>query len=79
MQKLFNVLAVAAFVMSGALVGLSVAAFMRVPGMIEDYANSMTDDITGKVTDMIPGQVDELMPEIPALPTETGPAITSPF
>ena len=77
MQKIFNAMAVLAFLMSGGLVAATVVAFMRVPGMIEDYANSMTDDITGKVTEMVPGQVDELMPEMPTLPKTTGPAIPS--
>lgn len=63
--------------MSGTLVGLSIAAFARIPGWIDDYAATITDDITGTVTEMIPGQVDELMPEMPTLPTETGPAIPS--
>ena len=58
--------------MSGALVGASIVAFTRIPGMIDEYAASMMNDITGNVTDMLPGQVDELMPE---LPTSTGPAV----
>ena len=79
MQKVFNVLGLLGFLMSGTLVGLSIAAFARIPGWIDDYAATITDDITGTVTEMIPGQVDELMPEMPTLPTETGPAIKSPF
>ena len=58
--------------MSGALVGASIVAFTRIPGMIDNYAASMMNDITANVTDMLPGQVDELMPE---LPTSTGPAM----
>jgi len=58
--------------MSGALVGASIVAFTRIPGMIDNYAASMMNDITANVTDMLPGQVDELMPE---LPTSTGPAV----
>ena len=78
MQKVCNVLGVLGFVMSGTLVGLSVAAFVRIPGMIEDYAASMMDDITGNVTEMLPSEIDAALPE---LPTSTGPAlpIKSPF
>ena len=72
MQKICNVLGVLGFVMSGTLVGLSVAAFVRIPGMIDEYAASMMDDITGNVTEMIPGEIDAAMPE---LPTTTGPAV----
>ena len=78
MQKVFNLLGVLGFVMSGTLVGLSIAAFSRIPGMIDDMAADMMDDITGQVTEMVPGQVEEFMPEMPKLPTETGPAIPLP-
>lgn len=78
-QKICNLLGILGFVMSGTLVGLSIAAFARIPGMIDDMAANMMDDITGQVTEMVPGQVEEFMPEMPKLPTETGPAITSPF
>ena len=77
MQKVYNVLGVLGFVMSGTLVGLSIAAFARIPGMIDDMAADMMDDITGTVTEMVPGQIEELMPEIPELPKATGPAIPS--
>ena len=78
-QKICNILGVLGFVMSGTLVGLSIAAFARIPGMIDDMAANMMEDITGTVTEMVPGQVEELLPEIPELPKATGPAITSPF
>jgi hypothetical protein len=72
MQKICNVLGVLGFVMSGALVGASIMAFARIPGMIDDYAATLMDDVAGNVTDMLPGQVDGLMPE---MPTSTGPAV----
>ncbi len=71
-QKICNVLGVLGFVMSGTLVGLSIAAFARIPGMIDDMAADMMDDITGNLTEVVPGQVDQAMPE---LPTSTGPAV----
>ena len=78
MQKVCNVLGVLGFVMSSALVGASILAFARIPGMIDEYAADMMGDITGNVTEMLPGQIDEAMPE---LPSTTGPAlpIKSPF
>ena len=74
MQKICNVLGVLGFVMSGALVGASIVAFARIPGMIDD----MAADMMGDVTEMIPGEIDAALPE---LPTTTGPAvpIKSPF
>ena len=72
MQKICNVLGVLGFVMSGTLVGLSVVAFARIPGMIDDMAADMMNDVAGNVTEMIPGEIDAAMPE---LPTSTGPAV----
>ena len=68
MQKVCNVLGVLGFVMSGALVGASIVAFARIPGMIDD----MAADMMGDVTEMIPGEIDGALPE---LPTTTGPAV----
>ena len=68
MQKVCNVLGVLGFVMSGALVGASIVAFARIPGMIDD----MAADMMGDVTEMIPGEIDAALPE---LPTTTGPAV----
>ena len=78
MQKVCNVLGVLGFVMSGALVGASIVAFARIPGMIDDMAADMMNDVTGNVTEMLPGQIDGALPE---MPTSTGPAvpIKSPF
>ena len=77
-QKICNVLGVLGFVMSGALVGASIVAFARIPGMIDDMAADMMDDVTGNVTEMIPSQIDGAIPE---LPISTGPAVPvkSPF
>ena len=74
MQKVCNVLGVLGFVMSSALVGASIVAFARIPGMIDD----MAADMMGDVTEMIPSEIDAALPE---LPTTTGPAvpIKSPF
>ena len=71
-QKICNALGILGFVMSGTLVGLSIAAFARIPGIIDDMAADMMDDITGNLTEVMPGQIDQAMPE---LPTSTGPAV----
>ena len=72
MQKVCNVLGVLGFVMSGALVGASIVAFARIPGMIDDMAADMMNDVTGNVTEMIPSEIDAALPE---LPVSTGPAV----
>ena len=68
MQRVYNLLGVLGFVMSSALVGASMIAFARIPGMIDD----MAADMMGDVTEMIPGEIDAALPE---LPTTTGPAV----
>ena len=75
MQKVFNVLSVAAFLMSAGMLGSSVMLYSRLPGMITRYAEGITGDVAGKVTEMIPEQIEQVIPE---LPTETGLPIPFP-
>jgi|TARA_S200002703_G_C3755472_1_gene232436 hypothetical protein len=78
MQKLFNVMSVASFVMSGSMVIGTVMLYSRIPSITKHYMSELQGELTKMVTDMMPGQIDEVMPE---LPTTTGPAlpIKSPF
>ena len=78
MQKFFNVLSVASFVMSGAMVAGSVLLYTRIPSITKHYMSELQGELTKMVTDMVPSQIDEALPE---LPTTTGPAlpIKSPF
>ena len=72
MQKLFNVMSVASFVMSGAMVAGSVMLYTRIPSLTKHYIDELKGELTGMITEMVPGQIDEVMPE---LPTSTGPAV----
>ena len=78
MQKLFNVMSVASFVMSGGMVIGSVMLYTRIPSLTKRYVSELKLELTQMITEMVPGQIDEVMPE---LPTQTGPAmpIKSPF
>ena len=76
MQKLFNALSVASFVMSGAMVAGSVLLYTRIPAITKHYMSELQGELTKMVTDMVPGKIDEAMPE---LPKETGLPIKSPF
>ena len=78
MQKLFNVMSVASFVMSGGMVIGSVMLYTRIPSLTKHYIDELKGELTGMITEMVPGQIDEVMPE---LPTTTGPSvpIKSPF
>ena len=76
MQKLFNVMSVASFVMSAGMVIGTVMLYSRIPSLTKHYMSELRLELTKMVTEMVPGQIDEIMPE---LPTETGLPIKSPF
>jgi len=76
MQKLFNVMSVSAFCMSGALVVGSVMLYTRIPSLTKYYMSELTLEMTKLVTNMLPGKIDDAMPE---LPTKTGLPIKPPF
>ena len=72
MQKLFNVMSVASFVMSAGLVAGTAMLYSRIPSMTKHYMSELTLEMTKIVTNMVPGKIDEALPE---LPTSTGPAV----
>ena len=72
MQKLFNALSAASFVMSGAMVAGTVVFYTRIPSITKHYMSELQGELTKMVTDMVPGKIDEALPE---LPTTTGPAV----
>ena len=80
MQKVFNVLSVAGFVLSAGMVAGSVMLYSRIPSITKHYMEQLQGELTEMITDMVPGKIDDVMPE---LPTSTGPAvpggIKSPF
>ena len=76
MQKLFNVMAAASFVMSGAMVIGTVVFYTRIPSLTKYYISELKLELTQVISDMMPGQIDEALPE---LPKQTGLPIKSPF
>ena len=72
MQKVFNVLSVAGFVLSAGMVAGSVMLYTRIPSITKHYMSELKLELTKVVTDMVPAKIDDVMPE---LPTSTGPAI----
>jgi hypothetical protein len=75
MQKVFNVLSVAGFVLSAGMVAGSVMLYSRIPSITKHYMSELKLELTKVVTDIVPGKIDDVMPE---LPTSTGPAISLP-
>ncbi len=78
MQKVFNVLSVTGFVLSAGMVAGSVMLYSRIPSITKHYMSELQTELTKVVTDMVPGKIDDVMPELPELPTSTGPAIETP-
>ena len=72
MQKLFNVMSVAAFTMSAGMVAGSAILYTRIPALTKLYLSELKLELTEMITNMVPGQIDEALPE---LPTTTGPAV----
>ena len=62
--------------MSGTMAIGGVLFYTRVPSMAKKYVSELKLELTKTILDQVP--VPEI-PEMPKLPTETGPAITSPF
>ena len=75
MQKLFNVMSVAAFTMSAGMVVGSVLLYTRIPSLTKYYMSELKLEMTQILNKMLPVQVDKALPE---LPTKTGPAIKFP-
>ena len=76
MQKIYNLLGVLGFVMSGTMAIGGVLFYTRIPSMTKKYVSDLKLELTETILKQVP--VPEI-PEMPKLPTETGPAITSPF
>ena len=74
MQKLFNVMSVAAFTMSAGMMIGTAALYSRIPSLTKHYVSELKVELTKMIGDMVPGQIEEAMPE---LPTETGLPIKS--
>ena len=75
MQKLFNVMSVAAFTMSAGIVIGSVTLYTRIPSLTKYYMSELKLELTKVMTQMVPGKIDAAIPE---LPSATGPAIETP-
>ena len=76
MQKIYNLLAVLAFIMAGTMAVGSVLFYTRIPSLTKRYISELKLELTQTVLELIPKPE---IPKMPKLPTETGPAIKSPF
>ena len=72
MQKVINVLALASFAISTAIVGGGAYVYLNKDAMIESAKQAATKAATEAVTSALPGLLDAAMPEMPEV---TGGAI----
>ena len=66
MQKLINVLSLASFVVSAAVVGSGVYVYLNKDAMIENAKEKITNAATEAIAGALPGMLDAAMPELPS-------------
>ena len=74
MQKVINVLALASFAISGAIVAGGAYVYLNKDAMIESAKERITKAATEAIAGALPGMLDAAMPEMPEV---TGGAIPS--
>ena len=72
MQKVINVLALASFAISTAIVGGGAYVYLNKDAMIESAKEKITKAATEAIAGALPGMLDAAMPEMPEV---TGGAI----
>jgi len=65
MQTLINVLALASFAVSAAVVGGGAYVYLNKDAMIENAKKGVTKAATEAITQALPGLIDSAMPELP--------------
>ena len=65
MQKVINVLALASFAISGAIVAGGAYVYLNKDAMIENAKKRVTTAATEAITQALPGLIDSAMPELP--------------
>ena len=74
MQRIVNVLAITSFAVSTAVIGTAGYVFLNKEALIEQ----IKDAALGQVGAIAGNAVKDLMPDIPNIPTSTGPVISRP-
>ena len=65
MQKVINVLALASFAISGAIVAGGAYVYLNKDAMIESAKERITKAATEAIAGALPGMLDAAMPELP--------------
>ena len=75
MQKVVNVIALLSGLTSLAVISGGVYVHMNQEAWQEQAKERLAEVIAEGITDALPGLLDSAMPEIPEVPSVTGPAI----
>jgi len=75
MQRLVNVIALLSGLTSLAVIGGGAYVYVNMETWQSEAKERLTDLVTGAITDSLPKLLDESLPELPELPTTTGPAL----
>jgi hypothetical protein len=78
MQKLINGVALLSGLVSLAVLGGGAYLYVQKDSIIESQKENLAKVIAEAMTDALPGMLDGAMPEMPKLPSATGPAIRLP-
>ena len=78
MQKLINVVALLSGLTSAALIGGAGYVLLNKDALIEQAKSAAAKAATEAVAGALPGMLDSAMPEVPALPSTTGPVLPMP-
>jgi len=77
MQKLINLLALASFGVSAAVVGAGAYVYLNKDALIESAKEEAIKQVTDTVMKAVPGMISGAMPEMPSLPKTTGGVINA--
>ena len=75
MQKVINVLAVLSFVGTAGIVGGGAAVYLNKDSIVENIKSQVAAAAAEAISGALPGMMDAAMPELPELPSATGPAL----
>ena len=78
MQKLINGVALLSGLVSLTVLGGGAYLYIQKDSIIESQKENLAKVIAEAMTDALPGMLDGAMPEMPKLPSATGPAIRLP-
>jgi hypothetical protein len=79
MQKVINALAIASFIVSGAVVGGGAYLYLSKDAILDGIKEGVTKHATEAITNALPGMLDSAVPELPSTTGGAIPGVPSGF